>query len=258
MPYTTYNCDALTGGATRALDAIPIAGLSTGFRAFTTVVVGSVATLHDHIFDAVGTDAENAPFIIRPDDYTVSGVWRLAGMSVQFLDVGGDLNVAGNLDVGSGTTKRVAPTATFGGYSDGSPYVINTELLISNFLGPQITENAWKSIGPTGGLKDYTWTALNSVPVDADWIDIILDVDIDATGMIAGNPYTYYVNVRNIGGTGTQKAQRMSANGAEICMSSVKNQKVNVTDRAFELYWSWAGTGDPMARVKLAGYGFNT
>lgn len=74
MPYTTYNCDALTGGGSRALDAISVANLNDKDRAL--VVVDGV--FMPFLFDANATDAENVavhPFKIRPDDYSTAGVW---------------------------------------------------------------------------------------------------------------------------------------------------------------------------------------
>lgn len=74
MPYTVYNFDVLTGGGTRALDALSVGALSNGDRAFG--MVGG--KLLPFLFDAAATDAEdttNHPFKVRPDDYSTAGVW---------------------------------------------------------------------------------------------------------------------------------------------------------------------------------------
>ncbi|BBO80162.1 hypothetical protein DSCO28_50340 [Desulfosarcina ovata subsp. sediminis] len=76
----TFNCDALTGGTSRALDAIPTATPIDGYqvvdgcRAF--VEIGGV--LKPFVFDSSQTDATQTtvfPNIIRPLDYSSAGVW---------------------------------------------------------------------------------------------------------------------------------------------------------------------------------------
>ena len=74
MAIKTWNATALTGGATRALDAIAISSLTDGDRAF---VVAS-GKLYVYEFDSSATDAETMPTTtqyIRPDDYATAGVW---------------------------------------------------------------------------------------------------------------------------------------------------------------------------------------
>jgi microcystin-dependent protein len=73
----TWNATALTGGAARALDAIPIASISDNDRAH--VVASNVFCCYE--FDSAGTDAESSPTVIRPDDYATvgAGVWRMVG-----------------------------------------------------------------------------------------------------------------------------------------------------------------------------------
>jgi len=80
-----YGCTALTGGGTGALDALDITAsgapnsddLADGDSAIVTVISGTTVTVYEYIFDADGTDAESPPNVIRPDDYSSGGVWRL-------------------------------------------------------------------------------------------------------------------------------------------------------------------------------------
>lgn len=70
----TFNCTALTGGGSRALDAISISDLTAGDRALCAV---SGQFLYFE-FDSTLTDAEGTashPFKVRPDDYSTGGVW---------------------------------------------------------------------------------------------------------------------------------------------------------------------------------------
>ncbi len=74
MAYTTYNCNALTGGGTRSLDVLAYSALTTGDRAIASVG-GEVSYF---IYTSTATAAEQTttpPRIVRPDDYTVGGNW---------------------------------------------------------------------------------------------------------------------------------------------------------------------------------------
>jgi len=75
MPYTTYNCDALTGGAARALDSYSVGALTTGDRAF----VDEAGETLRFKYNSAGTAAENVsthPYVVRPDDYSDGGNWE--------------------------------------------------------------------------------------------------------------------------------------------------------------------------------------
>ena len=75
MPYTTYNCDALQGGAARALDSYGVATLTTGDRA----IVALSGTVYYFVYDSTATAAETVaahPYVIRPDDYSTEGNWE--------------------------------------------------------------------------------------------------------------------------------------------------------------------------------------
>ncbi|GEM_PF-2582640 len=74
MPVTTYNCDSLTGGSGRALDALKRADLADGDRA----VVHTGGQTMRFLYVAAATDAEDTsthPYKVRPDDFSSSGVW---------------------------------------------------------------------------------------------------------------------------------------------------------------------------------------
>lgn len=74
MSYTTFNCDALTGGGTRALDTLVVGDLTTGDRA----VVYVSAKTYFFKYTSTATAAEQAttaPRVIRPDNYSTGGNW---------------------------------------------------------------------------------------------------------------------------------------------------------------------------------------
>lgn len=74
MSIKWFNRQSITGGGVTALDAVASADIDDGDRAF---ILMSTGLFYTYEFDASGTDAESSPVIIRPDDYTTSGVWRL-------------------------------------------------------------------------------------------------------------------------------------------------------------------------------------
>jgi hypothetical protein len=74
MAKKVYNADLLTGGGSRALDSYLIADLVNGDRS----IVFDDPQSRIYEFDTSRTDAENSPFIIRPNDYGaggLTGVW---------------------------------------------------------------------------------------------------------------------------------------------------------------------------------------
>jgi len=73
-----YPFGGLTGGATGDLDRMPVDRPVDGTRA----IVVSDDYVYYYIFDDTGTDAEDSPKFIRPDDYVDGGVWDLVYQSV--------------------------------------------------------------------------------------------------------------------------------------------------------------------------------
>lgn len=61
--------------------------------------------------------------------------------------------------------------------SNGDPTVSSTLFQLDS-----LTVNTYESIGPTAATSDYTWTALDSVPVGVDWIEVAVEIDGSLTG----------------------------------------------------------------------------
>ncbi len=101
---------ALTGGAAGALDSLAVATLADGDIQIVRTISGTTVTVYIYVFDADGTSAESSPTVIRPDDYSTGGVWRLAFAGNQNLLNTADpafstLNLTGaGLTVGTGST----------------------------------------------------------------------------------------------------------------------------------------------------------
>ena len=99
MPYITHNCDALIGGAARALDSYSVGVLTTGDRAF----VDEAGETLRFKYNSAGTAVENVsthPYVVRPDDYSAGGNWEeqetvggvsaAANLTAEALAVGAD------------------------------------------------------------------------------------------------------------------------------------------------------------------------
>jgi len=74
---TLFTAKALTGGAAGALDSMSVSDLSDNDVAIVPVLSGTTVLVYRYIFDADGTTAESSPTVIRPDDYSSAGVWRI-------------------------------------------------------------------------------------------------------------------------------------------------------------------------------------
>lgn len=74
MSIQWFNRKAITGGGATALDAILSASINDGDRAFVLLDGG---LFYVYQFDATGTSVESSPVVIRPNDYSGAGVWRL-------------------------------------------------------------------------------------------------------------------------------------------------------------------------------------
>jgi len=117
MGIKRWNRTVLTGGGATALDGIAIASLTDGDRA-DVVVEADGNKYYFYVFDSAATDAESSPNVIRPDDYSTAGVWKLASspygdLQVQVEVVSG-LPINGNITGGdisraSNTTLTVSP-----------------------------------------------------------------------------------------------------------------------------------------------------
>lgn len=178
------------------------------------------------------------------------------------IDLNGNADVSGTLDIGASTTRRVAPAGTFVDNSNGSPTVSSTAFTVST----SVTEDTWESVGPTGGGADNTWTALDSVPSDADWIE--LKASVIGTNSSSGTPgdtVTLFVYARKEGSAATA-GNTTAIGSARAIIDSNSNCsdggdsrgiKVPVNSRQIELYWDNSFENVTSAQLYLTGWGFN-
>lgn len=101
-----YGCTSLTGGGTGALDALDITASSTpnsnnladGDSAIVAIISGVTAIYYFYVFDFDGTSVESSPSVIRPDDYSSQGVWRMYNISTSLFTEGQTLQTFGSGD----------------------------------------------------------------------------------------------------------------------------------------------------------------
>lgn len=112
------------------------------------------------------------------------------------IELGGVIN---SLDVGSSTTKRVGPKGSAATNSNGNPNISDTLFDLDAVWNP----SSWVSIGPTGSGADQTWTALDSVPADADYIIVRIDGKATESGGTPGDLLELDLHARDGGSSQT-------------------------------------------------------
>jgi hypothetical protein len=174
------------------------------------------------------------------------------------VDFNGNEDLVGTLDIGSGTTRRVAPAGTFVSNANGNPNISDTALDLDSSLA----HATWESVGPTGSGADNTWTALNSVPADADWVELkvyLAGVDggasttVNSTLSARANGSSESAGSDNFIGVIGDETDG-SGNAHAFCSVS---HKVPVSSSIiFDLYFSKGFTTN-VGYIYLAGWGFN-
>ena len=173
------------------------------------------------------------------------------------VDVNGNEDIAGTLDIGSGTTRRVAPAGTFVNNANGNANVSDTMFS----LDVSLAKGAWESVGPTSSGADNIWTALDSVPVDADWVELkiyLTGIDGAASAALYSSLYARKNGASTAAGTDNQIAliydeSDGSGNSHAGCCVT---HKVPVNSLIFDLYFDYTFTSNQSYAV-LTGWGFN-
>jgi hypothetical protein len=165
------------------------------------------------------------------------------------LGVTGATTLSSTLDIGSGTTTRVAPSGTFANAANGNPVISAVQYDVD-----AQTEDTWVEVNPT------TWTALASVPTDADWVEVSARIS-STDGSVNSNVYAYIYarsassseskGINLICGTG----DRADASGEAVAYG-INTIKIPVSNRAFDCLWFSSFTNNAML-LTLTGYGFN-
>ncbi|MCK5127589.1 MAG: hypothetical protein KAR42_15135 [candidate division Zixibacteria bacterium] len=151
---------------------------------------------------------------------------------------------------------------TFANNANGNPNISDVLLDVDGV----VAESAWESVGPTGSGADNPWSAMDTVPSDADWVEIRVRLLSGETGGTPFNSLTTTLYARKTGGSqgvgtdneiGTIFAQ-LNSNGS--CSGSGTNKDTVGVDSSlhFDLHWTSTFTTTIDISLVLVGWGFNT
>jgi hypothetical protein len=265
--------DGVTVGGTSAGDIVDLNTAQTLLnKTFTDVVLNGIVTgtgVLDE--DAMGSDSSSKlatqQSIKAYVDDTVADV--LDGTTpITALDVNGNGDISGTLNIGAGTTREVAPSGKFAYEADGNPLATDTQYIVTS----GIVETTWESVGRAGSGADNSWASMAQVPADAEWIEIrIASQGIDGA---VSDHLDQYLCARADGSSEIASvANNISRVGDESDAAgnayafTISTHKIQVeTDGSgdctenypcFELYWSSEFTGTESIYIFLIGYGFN-
>ncbi len=199
MAYKIYNCNGLTGGASRDLDAISVAVLADGDRA----MVCANDSFYFFVFAAASTAAESSPSRIRPNDYASAGVWE--NQSSPFGNTGpivstevpieenirgGDVTVSGNILTISPVScmdstgvirlyTAANTTVTLPGTVNGNFYVFITRLLDGVTFEPRAysTEAGPESDAEIDAWRQRSFAKNNGAGVTMPYVQVKDRVD---------------------------------------------------------------------------------
>lgn len=119
-------------------------------------------------------------------------------------------------------------------------------------IGGGFAPDTWYSIGPTGSGADKEWSALDSVPAGAPWIELFIAVSASAgvtTGLLRGRKHGSSAAGSNSNGT-------LATVTADVNLAQVTRKISLDANRMFDLYTNALGGVDPNIGVDafLTGY----
>jgi len=139
----------------------------------------------------------------------------------------------------------------------GEPAISTT---LQSFTQATLSTSTWEGIGPTASGETNIWTALDSVPTDADWIDVFFEYEVanSAAGAVNGQLYAKangssatFDNTTKICST---EGTFDGANTAVVVESGT--MRIPVVSRVFDI--ATTGGYTTMATfIRLIGYGRN-
>lgn len=204
---------------------------------------------------------------INTPTINIPTIYGSGSIQIAALDLNGNGDASGTFDIGSSTTRRLAPAGTFVNNADGNPTVVSTEFAIHT----NITENQWWAVYPTGGspvetyVSDkYIWSALDSVPTDASYIVVKVKAIGQTTSGTPGSGQSGDINARDNGSNEAQSSENeiatlvtyltdTSGNGGDADTST---HYIPITNRCFDIHWESA-FNTTSYQMYLVGWGFN-
>jgi len=150
-------------------------------------------------------------------------------------------------------------------YSDntnGNPNVSDTEGTLNGY----VAENTWESVGPTDSGADNIWTAMDTIPADADWIELKAYAYGTQTGGTPGTSVLAKISVRENSGTQASGGDNHALyytqyiDGDGNASFALVNSGVKVEmdgDLIFDILWMTSYGTTEGASVFVTGYGYN-
>jgi len=140
----------LTGGATGDLDDYAVATLADGDGGYVFVISGTTTYMYWYVFDADGTDAEITPSVIRPDDYSTQGNWRLAKLTSSSFEFSKESGIAGLMGVYEANSTDTSVTGFKGADS------IVDDMYYQFPDADPVVNQIWTFSTPTAGVSDVS------------------------------------------------------------------------------------------------------
>lgn len=170
----------------------------------------------------------------------------------------------------SATTQKKVLLSNLASLAAGVPTHVNiangAPQVSATVFQPQssITESSWESVGPTGSGADNTWTALDGLPTDVDWIEVRIDTNATSSSGTANTNRSQDVYARDDGSTQAANANtrisrigsRNDGSGNGIAYGTCTH-KIPVTSRVFDMTWASNFDTSDAIFVYLVGYGYN-
>jgi len=126
---------------------------------------------------------------------------------------------------------------------------------------PDLAASTWESVGPTGSGADHIWTALDSVPDGADFIEVDVYIRVGsapAQTEVYGGLYSRPLgSVSSTNRTTNLQELHLEGNSGTWRITQRKTRKLKMdTNRMFELRYSMIAN-ILNAELLLIGYGYN-
>lgn len=233
---------ALTGGGTGALDKTATAELADKDIA----MVVTATDLYFYSFDSDATDAESSPLVIRPNDYSSAGVWKLVSFNALAYRSSGTESFLTLV-----TQASRAPTASsYELYVEGGYWRFNengTEKTL--FMEDQIVATIYKPNSLDDAQRDHFWIWKNTSGKTfkvTGWYGISTadDVNLDIREEDADGQNDVTVD-----------AVTIATNGTSLYYGSDSTITADTIEDGHLLYLDFDDTDDPaMVTIIIKGY----
>jgi hypothetical protein len=250
------------GGATTDSEARTSLGLdSMALQSAASVAItgGSITGITDLAVADGGTGASTAAGArtnLGLGTASVEDVGTSTGNVVQLQDVSGSPGLPA---VDGSQLTGITAGGVFVDAADGGPYISSTSFDVAANIGA-----AWESVGPTGSGATNIWTALDSVPASADWVEVRIRlqsiIDAGVAGTQTRNELLARKNGSSIVITNAGIAEiKQDQNGSySNTVANITTAKIPIDgSNIFELYYLTNSVATATCFIHLVGYGSN-